>query len=181
MLTGSAARHVADGNMIVTESRKGARIFTSTTGELIGQFVLDSNNIRSAAYTREGTRLALATEDGAISVFDTTNKRAQFTVDLGSDVIDMRFSSDGERLTVVTQMGIHSYASKDGAELISFNNYFFIESGSVAPDASEVAVATENGALIYSLEFDSLLDVARKRNAIFKDAGWPLAMMQEPT
>jgi hypothetical protein len=76
----------------------------------------------------------------------------------------LQFSADDRNLIAVTDGAIHCYSTGNGNEWQTFRNNFGLINAAVAPDGSRVVAADTLGrALLYSFQFEDLLEEARKR------------------
>ena len=97
-----------DGRLIAIVSRRGPRdsnaahrvaLYGTDDGELDALLLRSDRAIHAAAFHPEGTRLAVASADGSVRIFDAaTRAPLLFLEGHGAAVLDVAFSQDGDRL-----------------------------------------------------------------------------------
>ncbi len=86
-----------DGRQVATKARGKVKILNFLDGNEIHE--LDGNRIASFAFSPEGKRLAIGSEDSTVSVWDIESQSETVTLrGHGGSVTNVAFSSDGRRL-----------------------------------------------------------------------------------
>lgn len=114
--------HVAyypDAGWLAVNGGSGdVRVWDTVERRALVNLPVENAQINNLTFAADGTRLAVGSSDGAISIWtwETREQIAAFTTgDVAGAVVRLAFSPNGEQLAVATDEEIRLYAINDGA------------------------------------------------------------------
>ena len=93
-----------DGTTVATVSQAVTQLWDAKKGRLLRTLAEAATNVTAAAFAPDGKRIATATADGSITIWQTDSGTVLRRLK-GSVVVSASFSADGERILGVTEDG----------------------------------------------------------------------------
>jgi WD40 repeat protein len=164
-LKGYGALFSRDSALLATMQANTARWYHAADGRLLEELRIPANAIETIAFSHDSAWLAAGSTDGVIKVWEVKTGHDRLSLNpKDGRVRVLQFSADDRNLIAVTDGAIHCYSTGNGNEWQTFRNNFGLINAAVAPDGSRVVGADTLGrALLYSFQFEDLLEAARKR------------------
>jgi WD40 repeat protein len=103
----------------------------------------------TVAFNQAGTQLAVGHGSGTVVLYSTSTGKELRSINVGATVNDVRFLDRIDGLAIAAQNGVHVWLPRDGLYKLTAT-----QANSIAVDPQnplELAVATNNGAVIWSL------------------------------
>jgi WD40 repeat protein len=139
-----------DGQTVAVENQYSVQLYTTLNGTLQREIP----TAIKAAFSPNGTRLALGFNDGRIEVHDLINNVLVYQItELTSPIQELVFAPDGQHLVAIAQCTNHIYRVSDGVFLYALEDYVTnnIEVGETRVRVGNIAVSTDSEILIGAL------------------------------
>lgn len=127
-VSGGNASYSPDGKQLAVVSGKTAIVFDAQSGAARFTLPAFASEAIEVRFSPDGTRLALAGNDGTVRIFDSINGKLllEFTTAPsagGGQLWQIAFSPDGQRLASANSDGAHVWNATTGEKLLSFTGH----------------------------------------------------------
>jgi WD40 repeat protein len=144
-----------------------AKIFEAATGKIARSLQGHTGNPLSIAYSSDGTRLVTSGRDFTAKIWDAASGKEQITLrGHTSTVTSARFSPDGTLIATSSRDGtIRLWDAHTGAEKLTLDLDGGAHNVEFTPDGENLITWDQEGIKVFTLNVDSLIQIARTRLA----------------
>jgi WD40 repeat protein len=135
----------ANGSMVLAAGQRDAMAWDLATGAR--RFVLRGHtaNIFSMVLSADGARVATASADASVRLWDTATGQALALIPTSDELRTVEFSPDGEDVVLATRATVEIWRAENDALATSVGGFSRITEVAIAPDGDHVSVCNADG------------------------------------